>query len=282
MTKRIVALLIAVLFVASCSMLTACTGGDNTTDAQKPTEKPSQSSAQPTESVQPTQSAQPTDSAEPTPTPTPTPSEAFDPGEEPDRAADESAWVEWLINIYDNDFDYADTLSDLGYPYLEGGVSYDSMKADGCQDSSAWETWGGAYQMCYQFDKTEWDGTASINTEDYAYDVEIFYRPVDDDYVPQGDGKFQKVSCAPWSCYVWGGDNPRVIYRFKAYDAGMRLSMAKDDAGNDIPQEYEFIFLISYKESGDIIGWNQYYSACTDSTMAFLQKAIDEGIVTPD
>lgn len=280
MTKRIMALLVAAVFVLSSALLVAC-GGGNDNKTTEPTKSPAQS--KPAQSTtEPAQST--TEPAQSTPTPavsTPTPVDTPTPPVTPSKpsvdkvakADDEQGWIKWLANALDNE-----TAEDAGIPVAASGKAY-TCTHDGCEEGSWWEIWGNPqhFHACYQFDTTEYDATANIGTDNYAFTWEIYVRLADT------DNDFEKATTAPWSVYPWGGDNPYVIYRIPTYDEGIKSMCLAEDGSS---QEYEVIFVVfegdNTTDESKIFFVFQTWTYYTDSTEAYINEAKAAGIIGND
>ena len=183
-------------------------------------------------------------------------------------------WLDWLINVDALLYD------DAMYKMCLGGSVY-NRGHEGAEVSSPFEVWPNPdysyndphFHMTYQLDSTEIDATANVNTEDYEFIWEIWYRDADK------MGEFKKIVTAPWSVYIWGGDNPNVIYRIPVYNEGMNdMRLLPGETSH----EYEMIFII-YK--GDtvcpenLVAWKQDWILYTDATEMYIEDAKELGII---
>ena len=256
MTKRIVTLLLAVMFVLS---LAAC---GTTTQAPAKIETPAETKTEvKTSEPAPETSTPAPDTSTPAPD-TPTPVAV----EEPEF--DTNEWVNWLIEV--------DGVADEPkYNGFLSGEVYGGIKHEGAEDPSPWEFWGPEdnkhFQMCYQFDRDEIDISANVGTEDYEYVWEIWYRDSEE------QGEFKKIVTAPWSLYKW--DSGNIIYRIPTYNEGMNdMALAEGETTH----EYEFVFIIY--QGGEIsvdnmVGWKQDWINYSDSTELYIADAKDYGFI---
>ncbi len=266
MTKRIVTLLLAVVFVLSCSMLASCSNG-KTTDNKKPTSSPTSESSKPENSSKPVSPSTPVDPS--------TPVEPSSPvsAEEPDKEADPQAWVKWLVG---DDTDQDD------YPMFYEAAFYDNCDydgADGDKKKSPWECWPGGpgaytdkstFHMCLKFSRDEMDFTPNIGTPDYEFNFEFFYKPSDSE-------DYQRAIVPVRGDYgSFGPTNPVIIYRFLTYAGGMNLVLPEGET----EVEYEFVVVVHKGDisgTDSIVGYAQVWGNWTDGSAAYLDDAIKGG-----
>jgi hypothetical protein len=261
MTKRVLALVLAVLFALSCTMLVAC--GDTKTEA--PANTPSEGGeATPTpsqgETPTPSQGEDPTET--PTPEPTPTP-ESTEPAEK--------FSTEWLVWLTQED------MGDSGkYPLAFGGGVYKVNYNSETMTSSGWEIWpydistktpgnNAHFHLCLMINASEFDGYTGLGTDDYAYTWKTYYR------VNGTDDQYQMVEGNPWgTCPI--GDN--MIYRFNLMDYGMKLTLAEDGSMNT----YHMIFCI-FDEAGELVIWRDELIDWTDSADQYYKDAVELNLI---
>ncbi|MBQ7847371.1 MAG: hypothetical protein IJX08_05720 [Clostridia bacterium] len=281
MTKRILALVMAVLFALTCSVMVACS--NTTTAPEEETSSPagSETGKEESKSEAPVVSEKPSNDASEAPVVSDEPSE--EPSEEPSSPEDEvteptpmysTEWLDWLTNV-----DMGDTYPMVYSGGLYGGMKYGPTEEDKANQSpSAFELWpytagdlstvgeNAHFHMCLTMDSSEFDGTPGIGTEDYGYKWVVYYREIDstDDYI--------RFEGAPWGAITYG-DN--YLYRFDVYSAGFKPSL-KDGGTNT----YHMIFIILDASTDELVIWRDEMVDWTDSSELYLADAITAGKIT--
>lgn len=176
-------------------------------------------------------------------------------------------WLEWLANT-----DNGTTYTRVWDGKLWDGANY-SLETT----HSAWELWpyngeddtveeNSHFCLLPCLAQNEIDATENIGTEEYAFSWKVYYRE-------EGSGEeFKCVQAQPWSSVPFAGYS---LYRIDLYSAGMTDLKLKEDGS---ASTYEMIFII-FDEEGNQLVWRRESVKWTDSSEAFLNKAIEHGVV---
>lgn len=224
MTKRIIALVLVAIMAAVA--LVACAEDPATTST--PTASTNATTAAPTTSGS---ESTPTTGKDTVATPTPTPTETATP-------------------------DVTDPIIEDPFTFV-GGL--DAQWGTGSSYGEGWETWPFAgnnewcarafWQLCVQLSTQEADFTENMNNPaDYKYTWKLWYKDSEADPYVQDNWKGPYTLYAE-TCYVWGGDNPNVIYRLQTDGTAEGDPCKKFELG----KSYDYIIQVT--EGEDIKGF---------------------------
>jgi hypothetical protein len=179
------------------------------------------------------------------------------PAAEPDKAADPDAWIAWLKDSV--------LFTGSKYPMLSGGAIYPVRKTAE-MPYTGWDFFKGSFHLNYVFTNAE-EFSLYIG-EDYPYKWEIFYKKAGT------EESFRSVVTEPNDVYCFLGEKP-IIFRLPTYQSGM--TDLETDGGK--AQNYDFVFVISEKKTGEIVGWYADTLEINGSYEDFLADAKAAGAV---
>ena len=281
MTKRVFTLILAVMFVLSAALLTACAGGTTTptTDAPKteapktnettaaPTTEAASTPAQTTEAASTpavdTPTAEPSTEPVDVSTTTPVEQSTTTPEDDVPECPPEgtAAWAAWLVDYGTDSPEYGDKEAFIGSFYTTSATLENGEKGD----ATPWENWGTPkhFQFLYTMDSTEFDFSFNSNTEISPYTWHIWFKDKDT------DDEYAECITKPWSLYDWGDGS--YICRIPTYGGGM-TTLHSDDGE---PNAYQFVIAVYVDETDELLFWHTCSPSVTNSYDFYQAEALD-------